>query len=102
MQPTLPIQISQTKIAEFCQQHHIRKLSLFGSVLRTDFNPHSDIDVLVEFESGKTPGFAIVTMQQELSKLFGGRVVDLRTPPELSRYIRDRVLAEALLLYAHD
>ncbi|HEY9751791.1 MAG TPA: nucleotidyltransferase family protein [Coleofasciculaceae cyanobacterium] len=99
MQPTLPIQISQTKIAEFCQQHHICKLSLFGSVLRDDFSPTSDIDVLVEFEPGKTPGFAIVTLQQELSHLMGGRTVDLRTPHELSRYIRDRVLAEALVLY---
>ncbi|MBD2326945.1 nucleotidyltransferase family protein [Alkalinema sp. FACHB-956] len=99
MQPTLPIQISQTKVAEFCQHHHIRKLSLFGSVLRTDFTPQSDIDVLVEFEPGKTPGFAIITLQQELSYLMESRTVDLRTPHELSRYIRDRVLAEALVLY---
>lgn len=99
MQPTLPIQISQTKIAEFCQQYHICKLSLFGSVLRDDFSPTSDIDVLVEFELGKTPGFAIVTLQQQLSHLMGGRTVDLRTPHELSRYIRDRVLTEALVLY---
>jgi uncharacterized protein len=102
MQPTLPVQISQTQIAEFCQHYHIRQLSLFGSVLRNDFSPDSDIDVLVEFEPGKTPGFAIVTLQKELSELLGGRVVDLRTPHELSRYIRDRVLAEAFVLYAHD
>ncbi|MCY7272960.1 MAG: nucleotidyltransferase family protein [Phormidesmis sp. CAN_BIN44] len=102
MQPTLPIQISQAKIAEFCQRHHIRKLSLFGSVLRDDFSPDSDIDVLVEFEPGKTPGFAIVTMQQELSDLLDGRPVDLRTPQELSRYIRDRVLSEALVQYVQD
>jgi predicted nucleotidyltransferase len=99
MQRTLPIQISQDKISNFCHRHHIRKLSLFGSILRDDFRPDSDIDVLVEFEPGKTPGFAIVMMQQELSELFGGRVVDLRTPRELSRYIRDRVVAEALILY---
>jgi uncharacterized protein len=99
MQPTLPIQISQAKIAEFCQRHHIRRLSLFGSVLRDDFSPTSDVDVLVEFEPGKTPGFAIVTIQQELSHLLGDRTVDLRTPPELSRYIRDRVLAEAQVQY---
>ncbi|MGI0492454.1 nucleotidyltransferase family protein [Alkalinema pantanalense CENA528] len=99
MQSTLPIQISQAKIAEFCQEHHIRKLSLFGSVLRADFSSHSDIDVLVEFEPGKTPGFAIITLQQELSHLMESRTVDLRTPHELSRYIRDRVLAEALVLY---
>lgn len=102
MQRTLPIQIHQSKISEFCQQNHICKLSLFGSVLRDDFNRSSDIDVLVEFEPGHTPGFAIVTMQQDLSELFGGRMVDLRTPQELSRYIRDRVLAEALVLYAYD
>lgn len=99
MQPTLPIQISQAKIAELCQQHHIRKLSLFGSILRDDFSPDSDIDVLVEFEPGKTPGFAIVTIQQELSTLMNRRTIDLRTPHELSRYIRDRVIAEALVLY---
>lgn len=99
MQRTLPLQIPQNKISDFCHRHHIRKLPLFGSILRDDFRPDSDIDVLVEFEPGKTPGFAIVTMQQELSELFGGRVVDLRTPQELSRYIRDRVVAEALVLY---
>jgi predicted nucleotidyltransferase len=102
MQRILPIQIHQEKISDFCHRHHIRKLSLFGSLLRADFRSDSDIDVLVEFEPGKTPGFAIVTMQQELSELFGGRVVDLRTPQELSRYIRDRVLAEAWVLYVHD
>lgn len=102
MQPTLPIQIPQDKITEFCRRPHIRKLSLFGSVLRNDFSPDSDIDVLVEFEPGKTPGFAIVTIQQELSKLMGGRTIDLRTPHELSRYIRDRVLAEALVQYVQD
>jgi predicted nucleotidyltransferase len=101
-QPTFPLQISQTQIAEFCQQHHIRQLSLFGSVLRDDFRPDSDIDVLVEFEPGKTPGFAIITLQQELSNLFKGRTIDLRTPQELSRYIRDRVLAEAWVLYVQD
>jgi uncharacterized protein len=102
MQPTLPIQISQDKIIDFCHRHYIRKLSLFGSILREDFRPDSDIDVLVEFEPGKTPGFAIVTMQQELSELLHGRTVDLRTPQELSRYIRDRVLAEAFVQYVQD
>jgi uncharacterized protein len=102
MQRTLPLQISQDKIVEFCHRHRIRKLSLFGSVLRDDFSPESDIDVLVEFEPGKTPGFAIVAMQQELSQLMGGRTIDLRTPHELSRYIRDRVLAEAVVQYVQD
>lgn len=102
MQPPLPIEVSQDKITEFCHRHHIRKLSLFGSVLRNDFSPDSDIDVLVEFEPGKTPGFAIVTIQQELSNLMDGRTIDLRTPHELSPYIRDRVLAEALVQYVQD
>ncbi len=102
MQPVLPIHIPQAKIAEFCQRHHIRKLSLFGSVLRDDFRPDSDVDVLVEFELGKTPGLAIVKMQQELSEMLNGKEVDLRTPQELSRYFRDRVMAEAAVQYVQD
>ena len=102
MPPTLPIAVPYDRIAEFCQRYHVHKLSFFGSVLRDDFRPESDIDVLVEFEPGKTPGFAIVTMQQELSELFAGRTVDLRTPQELSRYIRDRVMAEALVQYVQN
>ena len=100
--PPMHISVPYNRIAEFCQRHHVRKLSLFGSVLRDDFRPESDIDVLVEFAPGKTPGFTIVTMQQELSELFNGRAVDLRTPQELSRYIRDRVMAEALVQYVQD
>ncbi|MBD2060605.1 nucleotidyltransferase family protein [Oculatella sp. FACHB-28] len=102
MLPTLPITVPHDRIAQFCQRHHICKLSLFGSVLRDDFRPESDIDVLVEFEPGKTPGLAIVTMQQELSELFDGRTVDLRTSQELSRYIHDRVMTEALVQYVQD
>jgi hypothetical protein len=74
------------------------KIILFGSVLRDDFTAKSDVDVLVEFESGKTPGLAIVRMEDELSHLLG-RVVDLRTPADLSRYFRDRVLQEAIVIY---
>lgn len=96
---TLPIQISRSEIVSFCQQNAIRKLSLFGSVLRDDFAPRSDVDVLVEFESGRTPGLAIVRMARELSALLDNRPIDLRTPPELSHYFRDRVLAEAVSLY---
>lgn len=99
---TLPIDIPKSRIAEFCQRHHIRKLSLFGSVLRDDFRPDSDIDVLVEFEQEKTPGLAIVKMQQELSEILNGREVDLRTPQELSRYFRERVMAEAIVQYVQD
>ncbi len=86
------------QIAEFCCRHHIRKLSLFGSVLRDDFASSSDVDVLVEFEKGKTPGLAFFTMERELSELLG-RTVDLNTPDCLSRYFRAEVLAEAEPVY---
>lgn len=95
---TLPIDLPKPEINQFCQQHYIKKLSLFGSVLRDDFTAKSDIDVLVEFELGKTPGLAIVRMEDELSHLLG-RVVDLKTPADLSRYFRDRVLQEAMVIY---
>ncbi|MGH7263949.1 MAG: nucleotidyltransferase family protein [Candidatus Rokuibacteriota bacterium] len=88
------IAVPRDQIADFCRRHHIRRLALFGSVLRDDFTAESDVDVLVEFEPGKTPGFAIVTMQDELTEMLGRRV-DLRTPNELSKYFQDEVLAEA-------
>ena len=95
------IPVDHAQLATFCHQHHIRKLSFFGSVLRADFRSVSDIDVLVEFEAGHVPGFlALASMEQELSKLLGGRTVDLRTPHELSRYFRDDVLASAEVHYA--
>ena len=86
--------IPKTKIAEFCQRNHIRRLALFGSVPRQDFNSDSDVDVLVEFEPGHVPGLALIRMQDELSALLGGREVDLVTPKFLHPRIRDRVLAE--------
>ena len=96
----LQIAIPKEELAQFCQRHHIRKLFLFGSVLRDDFTPQSDIDFLVEFEPGKTPGyFKIVSMEMELSELLEGRKIDLRTPNELSVYFRDRVMAEAVVQY---
>jgi hypothetical protein len=88
------IAIDRAAIADFCRRHHIRRLSLFGSVLRHDFRPDSDVDVLVEFEPGRTPGLAFFSMQDELSGLLG-RKVDLHTPNSISRYFRSRVLAEA-------
>jgi predicted nucleotidyltransferase len=95
------IQIDQQKIAEFCRRHHIRKLSLFGSVLRPDFRPDSDIDVLVEFETHHVPGLlSIARMERELSQLLGGRRIDLRTPQDLSRYFRQDVLSKAQVQYA--
>lgn len=102
MSPTknLPIEIPKEEIEQFCQRHHIRKLSLFGSVLREDFTPESDVDFLVEFEPGKTPGyFKLVSMEMELSEILKGRKIDLRTPNELSIYFRDRVIAEAVVQY---
>ncbi len=87
-------------MAAFCRRHHILRLSLFGSVLRDDFAPDSDVDVLVEFAPGRTPGFAFFSMQEELSEILG-RKVDLNTPHCLSVYIRDQVVREAEPLYAH-
>lgn len=92
------IAIDRERIADFCRRHHIRKLALFGSVLREDFRPESDVDVLVEFEPGQRVGLAFFAMQDELADLLG-RKVDLNTPQFLSRYFRDEVLAEAELLY---
>jgi len=92
------IDIPQDKIADFCRKHRIRRLALFGSILRDDFTPDSDIDVLVEFEPGATPGFGFITVQDELSKIIGRRV-DLNTPQCLSKYFRDAVQREAMELY---
>ena len=75
-----------------------RKLSLFGSVLGDNFTMESDVDVLVEFEQGKTPGLAIITMSDELSSIIK-RQIDLRTSADLSRYFREQVLAEAMVIY---
>jgi predicted nucleotidyltransferase len=88
------ISVDPQQVAEFCQQNGIRRLAVFGSALRNDFGPESDIDVLVEFVPGRTPGFRFFSMQEELSRLFD-RPVDLHTPASLSRYFRNDVLAEA-------
>jgi uncharacterized protein len=96
------IPLPTSEIADFCQRHHIRKLSLFGSVLRDDFTPQSDIDVLVEFESNARRGyFHLSMMQNELSELLQ-RDVDLHTPNSLSRYFRQNVLATAEMLYERE
>lgn len=95
----IAIDIDRQRVTAFCTRHHIRRLALFGSVLRRDFGPGSDVDVLVEFAPGHTPGFAFVAMQQELSELIG-RPVDLHTPGFLSPYFREQVRAEAEVLYA--
>ena len=92
------IALPKDQIAAFCRRHHIRRLSLFGSVLRDDFRSDSDIDVLVEFEPGHVPGLAFFAMEAELSDILG-RTVELSTPAFLSRYIRDSVLANARVQY---
>jgi len=92
------IAIPKERIAEFCRRHHIRRLALFGSVLRDDFGPDSDVDVLVEFEPDHVPGLAFFDMERELSELLG-REVDLNTLGFLSRYFREQVLAEAEVQY---
>jgi predicted nucleotidyltransferase len=95
--------IAREKIADFCRRHSIRRLSVFGSALRDDFRPDSDIDVLVEFLPGHTPGFfGLFDMEEELSAIFAGRKVDLRTPNDLSRYFRDEVVATAEVQYAQN
>lgn len=85
-------------IREFCRRHHVKRLALFGSVLREDFRSNSDVDVLVEFESGFTPGLSFFDMEAELSSIFGRRV-DLNTPNFLSRYFRQEVLREAEVMF---
>ena len=85
-------------LADFCRQRHIRRLALFGSVLREDFRPESDLDILVEYESGQTPGFAFIDHEADLSALFR-RKVDLHTPQSLGTAIRPAVLREALTLH---
>jgi predicted nucleotidyltransferase len=94
------ITIPREKLAEFCRKHHIRKLSLFGSVLRPDFGPGSDVDVLVEFEPDSRAGFfELYNMEQEFGRLIKREKVDLNTPGSLSKYFRDEVIAKAEVLY---
>jgi hypothetical protein len=96
----LDLSIDSGGIAAFCRRHHIRRLALFGSVLREDFGPESDVDVLVEFEAGRTPGFfRLFEMETELSALMADRRVDLRTLEDLSPYFREEVAALAEPLY---
>lgn len=92
------VDIPEDEIRAFCKRHHIRKLALFGSILRDDFKPDSDIDVLVEFEPGHVPGFDFFLMQEELSTILG-RDVDLNTPGFLSPHIREEVESEAQIHY---
>src|SRR5258708_21974553 len=87
-------------IAKFCRQHHVQRLSFFGSVLTDRFRPESDVDVLIEFEPEHVPGFfALARMQFEIEAAVG-RPVDLRTPKDLRRYFRDDVLRSAEVQYS--
>lgn len=93
------VAVDRAQIAAFCRRHHIRKLSLFGSVLRDDFSAASDVDVLVEFEMGHRVGLIrLAGIERELSALLG-RKADLRTPADLSRYFREEVVAGAAVQY---
>ena len=96
-----PLPISQAALALFCDRHRIRRISLFGSVLKGTDRSDSDVDLLVEFDSGQAPGLlGLAAMEIELSGLLGGSRVDLRTPQDLSRYFRDEVVRTAELQYA--
>ncbi len=88
------VAIAPGALEDFCRRNHILKLAFFGSVLRKDFGPDSDVDVLVEFEPGHVPGLRFFSIERELADLIG-RKVDLHTSRSLSRYFRDRILAEA-------
>jgi hypothetical protein len=92
------IKIPHERIAAFCRANGIRRLSLFGSILRDDFRPESDIDMLVEFHPGVHVGLAFIRMQDKLSAILGHKV-DLNTPGSLSKYFRADVLDEAEALY---
>ena len=96
---SLEEKMPKEKLVEFCRKNYIKKLSIFGSAIRGELAPDSDIDLLVEFEEGHTPGlFSIVRMEIELTEALG-RKVDLRTPGDLSRYFRDEVVRSAKLAY---
>ncbi len=95
--------IDKDEIREFCERHYIRRLAIFGSALRDDFGPDSDVDVLVDFIPGHTPGFfKLFEMEEELSGLLGGHKIDMRTPEDLSRYFRDTVVATAQVQYVRN
>jgi predicted nucleotidyltransferase len=92
------LRVSHDALAALCEKYRVRRLALFGSVLRDDFRPDSDIDMLVEFESGAHIGLDFIKLQAELSVMFG-RTVDLNTPDFLSRHFRQKVLDTAQVIY---
>ena len=98
MNASAQISIPQTQLADFCRLNGIRRMALFGSVLRDDFRPDSDVDVLVEFEPGKTPGLKFFGLQDELSEMLG-RCVDLNTPECFGPRLRPSILTQAESIY---
>jgi uncharacterized protein len=96
-----PLFPDREALSSLCRRCHIRRLALFGSLLKGGGQPNSDVDLLVEFEEGRKPGLlALSTIEAELSALLGGRRVDLRTRADLSRYFRDEVERSAEIQYA--
>jgi predicted nucleotidyltransferase len=97
--PSDRLTIDRRGLADFCQRHHIRRLPLFGSVVRDDFRPESDVDVLVEYEPGCAPGWEVIDMEEELGQLLGGHKIDLVNRKYLNHRLRDRILASEVLQY---
>lgn len=98
--PVTQVEIPVEQIREFCLRNGVRKLALFGSVISERFTDTSDIDVLVEFQRDQRVGFfRLADMEQELSRLLYGRKIDLRTPNDLSRYFREQVIRDAMVVY---
>lgn len=94
------IEIPEARVGELCRRNGIRRLALFGSALTDRFSDASDVDVLVEFKPGERVGFfRLADIEEELSRLLGGRKVDLRTPMDLSRYFREEIVRDALVVY---
>jgi predicted nucleotidyltransferase len=93
------ILIDRETLADFCRRHHITRLQFFGSVLREDFRPDSDVDVLAEFDPAHMPGWEIIDIEEELGAILGGRKVDMVDPKFLNRHLRDRILGEAQVQY---
>lgn len=92
------VEVDRQLLEYLCRRYNVERISLFGSVLREDFGPQSDVDAIVEFEQGRTPGFGFVRLQRELSELIGNQI-DLHTYHSLSRYFRDEVMRESEVLY---
>ena len=96
---TKNLAIDRDRLAEVCRRHRVRRLSLFGSVLRDDFRPDSDVDVLVEYTPAWSPGWEVVDLENELGRVFGGRKVDLVNRKYLNHRLRDRILRSAVVQY---